>query len=58
MLLLVSSQLFAGAPPPPPPPPIGIPVDSGAILLLIAGAAIGGKKLWNKHRNTADSVES
>lgn len=50
-LLLVVSHVFAGAPPPPPPPPLGIPVDSGAIALLVAGAAIGGKKLWDRRKN-------
>lgn len=43
------SQLLAG-PPPPPPPPLAIPVDSGAIALLVAGAAFASKKIYDRRK--------
>jgi hypothetical protein len=45
IMLVSAASLFAGGPPPPPPPPLGIPVDAGALFLLIAGAAFGASKL-------------
>ncbi len=54
--LLSVSQLLAG-PPPPPPPPLAIPIDSGASILLIAGAAVGAKKIYDRRKNNAN-VES
>ena len=29
-------------------PPVGVPIDGGAVVLLIAGAAYGAKKLKQK----------
>ncbi|MDX2001869.1 MAG: hypothetical protein SFW35_05535 [Chitinophagales bacterium] len=46
LLLISSSHLFAGAPPPPPPPPAGIPVDAGALILLLIGAGIAANTLY------------
>ena len=48
--LLSVSELLAG-PPPPPPPPLAIPVDGGAAIILIAGAAIGAKKIYDLRKN-------
>jgi hypothetical protein len=39
--VLFSGNLFAGGPPPPPPPPLGIPVDAGALIILVIGSAVG-----------------
>ena len=41
---------YAQIPPPPPPagPPVQTPLDGGVILLAVAGAAYGAKKVYNK----------
>lgn len=41
---------MGGTPPPPcggPFPPCPVPLDSGIVLLLIAGVSYGGKKLYD-----------
>lgn len=49
---LLSTVLYAGAPPPPPPPPLGIPIDAGSVLMVIAGALLGGYQLYKKFAST------
>lgn len=49
--ILSVSALLAG-PPPPPPPPLAIPVDGGAAVILILGAAIGAKKIYDRRNST------
>ena len=58
LLLLLSSSVsvFAGAPPPPPPPPFGIPVDNGAIILLVIGAAIAWRKFTAVQKTEAPAA--
>lgn len=51
VLLLGVSELFAqGPPPPPPPPPMGcvacIPIDQGAVALIIGALLLGGYQLY------------
>jgi len=55
-LVAYGQTAFAAAPPPPPsvnppcwPPPC-IPIDGGISALIIAGAAYGAKKLYNKKK--------
>jgi hypothetical protein len=53
------NQLSAAPPPPPagkPPcwPPPCIPIDGGISALIIAGAAYGAKKLYDKKKKTAE----
>lgn len=54
--VLVCGQTLFSAPPPPPPvnppcwPPPCIPIDGGISALIIAGAAYGAKKLYNKKK--------
>lgn len=38
---------MGGGPPPCWPPPCNIPVDSGISILIAAGVALGGKKLFD-----------
>ncbi len=38
-------------------PPVGAPVDGGAVVLLIAGAAYGAKKLKGKYFTEKDDNE-
>ena len=38
-------------------PPVGVPVDGGAIVLLVAGAAYGAKKLKEKKGNHIDNIQ-
>jgi len=47
LVLFLSFGMFGQAVPPPvpPPPPPGLPVDGGAIFLIIAGAVYGLFKL-------------
>jgi len=52
--LLSVSPLFAGIPLP-PPPPLAIPVDGGAIALLVAGAAFASKKIYDRRKKSAQS---
>jgi hypothetical protein len=33
-------------------PPVGVPIDGGAVVLLIAGAAYGAKKLKDKRQKS------
>lgn len=56
LMVLSISQLFAG-PPPPPPPPMAIPVNEEAVLILLIGAAIGAKKIYDRRKKLA-SVEA
>ena len=67
--LLILSPLFiatiyaAGPPPSPPtggggpgcwPPPCPIPLDGGISLLIAAGVAYGGKKIYVNHKKNAE----
>ncbi len=52
--VLTVSQLLAG-PPGPPPPPLAIPIDGGASILLLAGAAMGAKKIYDRRKNNPDA---
>jgi hypothetical protein len=47
LVVLLTTYTFGQAVPPPipPPPPPGLPIDSGIIYLLLAGIALGVKKL-------------
>lgn len=53
---------LAGGPPPPPPggggppcfPPPCMPIDGGISFLLVAGAALGAKKMYDSRKNSAD----
>lgn len=50
-LFFTMSMLFAiegGDGPPPPTPPVGLPVDGGVLVLLVAGLFYGVKKSFNK----------
>lgn len=51
------SEIKAAGPPPPPsgpppcwPPPCGIPIDGGIGFLIVAGAALAGKKLYDMRK--------
>ena len=50
---LFPSILNAGGPPPPPPKGGDVPIDGGIVLLLAAGIAYGGKKIFDTHRRKA-----
>jgi hypothetical protein len=71
VFLLITTISFAqpaGGPPPPPPPPTGgaanppcwpppcIPIDGGIGFLVIAGAALGVKKMYD-HKKSKPEVE-
>ena len=47
LVVLTTTFTFGQAVPPPipPPPPPGLPIDSGIIYLLLAGIALGIKKI-------------
>lgn len=55
-----TTELMAQAPPPPPPPgggqgdPPGVPIDGGISLLLAAGVAYGGKKVYDMNKKEED----
>jgi len=58
--LVICSQTLLSAPPPPPatkppcwPPPC-IPIDGGISALIIAGAAYGAKKLYDKKKKDSN----
>lgn len=66
MVVLLANHSFAGLPPvvvgPPPPPggggptcwpPPCIPIDGGIGVLVAAGLALGGRKLWKRPGKTA-----
>jgi len=44
---IVATNMYA---PPPPPPPPTLPIDGGAIYLIISAVALGFKKLYNKNK--------
>jgi hypothetical protein len=55
-VLITGSQQLISQPPPPPPPGHGgdgnqnagnAPIDGGLGILLVLGAAYGGKKIWD-----------
>ena len=56
LALFSSSQLLAGAPPPPPPPPFGIPVDTGAAILLVAGVVLAVRKVYMDKKNQSAAI--
>lgn len=54
LFLFAANESIAGGPPGPPmgpppcwPPPCTIPLDGGISLLIAAGVALGGKKLYD-----------
>ena len=54
-----SNAQFNGSPPPPPPPgdnngPLPVPLDGGLTALLVAGGAMGYKKLKEKRNDTIE----
>jgi len=55
-----SAQWSGGSPPPPPDPdyapgaPVQAPIDGGLTALIIAGGAMGYKKLKNKRNDTTE----
>jgi hypothetical protein len=53
-ILFISSSLYAQTggpgPPPPTPPATGVPIDGLSGILLMAAAAIFGKKFMNKDK--------
>jgi hypothetical protein len=58
--VVVCSQSLLSAPPPPPsvnppcwPPPC-IPIDGGISALIVAGAAYGAKKLYDKKKKDSN----
>lgn len=50
-LILISGSVLAQGPPPPPTPSPAVPIDGGLGILLAAGIALGGKKVWDKKRH-------
>lgn len=58
-----SMECNAGGPPmgppmgPPPcwPPPCAVPIDGGIGILIAAGAALGGKKLYDLRKSPSKS---
>jgi hypothetical protein len=42
-----------GPPPTPTTPPTQVPLDGGVIILAVAGAAYGAKKVYNKRKSKA-----
>lgn len=60
VLALTGSQYLLAAPPPPPavkppcwPPPC-VPIDGGISALIVAGAAYGAKKLYDKKKKGSE----
>lgn len=58
--VVICGQTLLSAPPPPPsvnppcwPPPC-IPIDGGISALIVAGAAYGAKKLYDKKKKDSD----
>ncbi len=47
-LLFFAQATMAQLPPDPPAEPV--PIDGGLSLLLAAGAALGGKKVWDARK--------
>lgn len=59
LLIGFSTELIAQIPPPPPPgggadDPPGVPIDGGLSLLLAAGVAYGGKKVYEMNKKEED----
>jgi hypothetical protein len=47
LFVLISFVCAAQAlPPPGPPPPVGLPIDGGVLMGLVAGLFYGAKKIW------------
>ncbi|MCK9422820.1 MAG: hypothetical protein M0Q38_09490 [Bacteroidales bacterium] len=54
----LSMDVLANGPPPPPPDPgsgsgggpVGAPIDGGLGILLVMGAAYGGKKIYSARK--------
>jgi hypothetical protein len=57
-LVCISLISFGQDVPPPPPSDPSIPVDGGLALILAAGAAFGGKKLYDMRKKNAGQPEN
>ena len=50
-LCVLCTTAYGQIPPPPPPAgPVQTPLDGGIILLAVAGAAYGAKKVYNNKK--------
>lgn len=51
VVVILAMQVYGQAVPPPipPPPPPGLPIDGGAIFLLLSGVVYGVKKIISKN---------
>ncbi len=54
ILLFVPCFIDEAAAQPPPLPPVNIPIDGGLGVLILAGMAYGGKKLYDNR--TEDEI--
>ncbi|WP_290698312.1 PID-CTERM protein-sorting domain-containing protein [Lacinutrix sp.] len=54
LFVLISFVCSAQMPPPPQPPPgpVGLPIDSGILLLLVAGVLYGIFKMYSIRKKT------
>jgi hypothetical protein len=51
IMCVLGATAYSQIPPPPPPgPPTQTPLDGGVIVLAVAGAAYGAKKVYNKKK--------
>ena len=54
-LLFLSQAAMAQLPPEPPAEPV--PIDGGLSILIAAGAALGGKKVWDARKQKQNPAE-
>lgn len=56
-LLFLSQVVMAQLPPDPPADPAAVPIDGGLSILIAAGAALGGKKVWDARKQKQNPAE-
>ena len=55
--LLFISQAIMAQPANPPVDPEAVPIDGGLSILIAAGAALGGKKVWDARKQKQNPAE-
>lgn len=56
-LLFMSQAVMGQFPSDPPADPAAVPIDGGLSILIAAGAALGGKKLWDARKQKQNPAE-
>jgi len=57
LAILFISNISYAQPANPPADPTAVPIDGGLSILIAAGAALGGKKIWDARKQNQNTTE-